>query len=61
MSLDRVLEIFVGSIPAVCGVLVFLMRIDRRMTIWLIEHEILIADWQKRNPDQILPTRTRRA
>lgn len=61
MEFQRILEIFVGSIPAIMVVGGFLLRIDRRITIWLIEHEILVADWQRRNPEQVLPTRTRRA
>jgi hypothetical protein len=35
------------------------VRIERKMIWFLIEHEILIDDWQTRNPNAKLPTRAR--
>ena len=60
MDPKLIFDVFVGSVPALTIIFTFLYRIDHRTTIWMIEHEVLIADWQKRNPDQVLPTRTKR-
>lgn len=61
MDWGRVGEIVIGSIPAAFGVMVFLLRMDRRLQTFLIEHEMLIGDYAKRNGVKVehLPTRSR--
>jgi hypothetical protein len=50
-----------GNFTLLLGVLVFLNRMDRRITVWMIEHEMLISDYAERKGLRIddLPTRTR--
>jgi hypothetical protein len=57
MNWGEALNVFIGSIPALAIVAGFFVRIDRRITIWLIEHEVLIDWWQREHPNQSLPTR----
>jgi len=61
MDWGKVGEYVVGSIPAVIAVGAFLLRIDRRMGIFMIEHEMLMSKYAKDVgvPLHELPTRSK--
>lgn len=61
MDLGKVAEIILGSIPGVLAILVMLNRFDRRMRVFMIEHEMLMHDYAKSNGVELknLPTRSR--
>jgi hypothetical protein len=60
MDWKLVAEIVIGSTPAVIGLLAYLFKIDRRVSVFLVEHEILVQDFADRKLDgdkSRLPTR----
>lgn len=61
MDWGKVGEYIIGSIPSVGAVIVYLFRIDRKLGVFLVEHEILMGDYAKRNNIKLheLPTRSR--
>jgi len=59
--LSKVASIIVGSAPGVAAVLVFLMRLQRKLDVYLVEHEMLMSEYAKNKGIEIedLPTRSR--
>jgi hypothetical protein len=58
---SAIVEIFLGSVPGIAAVLGYLWRMDRNLSRFLVEHEILVLDYCRREkitPD-MLPTRTK--
>ena len=41
------------------GILLYLVRLDRRLSMWLVEHEMIVSDYAERKgiPVSELPTR----
>lgn len=58
ISLGQIVTL-IGLFTPLAGVLIWLMRIDHKMSRFMIEHEILIGDYTKRNGMEPgdLPTR----
>lgn len=61
MDWSKVGEYIVGSLPAVGAVAALLLRIDRRLNLFMIEHEMLMQKYAKDTGIKLheLPTRTR--
>lgn len=60
MNWESIANIIVGSVPAVIAVGLLLLRLDRRLAIFLIEHESLMG-WYARSHNmrlEDLPTRS---
>jgi hypothetical protein len=57
-----VAKLVIGSIPTVAAVFIYLSRIDRKMTVFLVEHEMLIAWYAQEHhiKPEDLPTRVKR-
>lgn len=60
--ISKVASIVLGSVPGVAAVLFFLARLQRRLDVYLVEHEMLMGDYARRNNMELheLPTRSRR-
>jgi len=61
LDLAKIGEIILGSIPGVLAVLVFLNKFDRRLRVFMIEHEMLMAQYAKELGIDLgnLPTRSK--
>jgi len=59
--LRTVASIIAGSVPGVFVVLLFVLRLTRRMDLFLVEHEILMREYAKSRGEDIedLPTRSK--
>lgn len=62
MDYAKVGEIIVGSIPGIIAILIFMSRIDRKLAIFMIEHEMLMNEYAESKGIKVkdLPTRTGR-
>lgn len=61
MDYSKVGEIIVGSIPGIIAILVFMSRIDRKLAVFMIEHEMLMTKYAKESGIKLseLPTRSK--
>ena len=62
MSWERIAEIAIGSLPIGLTILLWLFHIDRQLTLFIVEHHMLLTDYCKRMGLKMeeLPTRVRR-
>jgi hypothetical protein len=59
--LSKIASIIIGSAPGVGTVIFFLLRVYRKLDVFLVEHEILMSEYARNHGIKIedLPTRSR--
>ena len=62
MDWKLIVEFALGSIPAILAVGAFMLRLDRRLNTFMIEHELLMGWYSEKEnkPLASLPTRSKR-
>ena len=61
VDLTAAIEVFLGSLPTLCMLMVWMVRLDRKLARFFVEHEILMAWYCKANDirPEDLPTRSK--